>query len=116
MVLAEGMSVDRRARTLGLMVCALVACAAGAVYSPHAAAQPATLKPGSGDDFRAAYAGAADVAEGKKVAETSCARCHGTNGISVMKGVPHLAGQRAAYLHLELRAYQSGARDDKTMD
>jgi cytochrome c553 len=116
MVLAEGMSVNRRARTLGLMVCALVACATGAVYSPDAAAQPATVKPGSGDDFRAAYAGAADVAEGKRVAETSCARCHGANGISTMKGVPHLAGQRAAYLHLELRAYQSGARGDKTME
>jgi cytochrome c553 len=33
-----------------------------------------------------------------------------------MKGVPHLAGQRAPYLHLELRAYQSGARGDKAMD
>ncbi len=106
----------RRARTLELTVYALLACAASAVHLPDAAAQPASVKPGSGDDLRAAYASAADVTEGKRVAETSCARCHGTNGISTMKGVPHLAGQRAAYLHLELRAYQSGARGDKTMD
>lgn len=108
--------MQRSARILDLMACALVACAASAVHSPGASAQPASVKPGSGDDFRAAYASAADVAEGKRVAESSCARCHGTNGISVMKGVPHLAGQRAPYLHLELRAYQSGARGDKTMD
>jgi cytochrome c553 len=110
------MSMHRSARILDLMGCALVACAAGAVYSPSAPAQPATVQAGSGDDLRAAYAGAADVAEGKRVADTTCARCHGANGISTMKGVPHLAGQRAPYLHLELRAYQSGARGDKTMD
>jgi cytochrome c553 len=73
------------------------------------------VKPGSGDDLRAAYAGALEVAEGKRVAESACARCHGANGISTTKNVPHLAGQRPAYLYLELRAYQSGARDDKAM-
>jgi cytochrome c553 len=30
--------------------------------------------------------------------------------------VPHLAGQRPVYLHLELRAYQSGARGDNAMN
>jgi cytochrome c553 len=29
--------------------------------------------------------------------------------------VPHLAGQRAAYLHFELRAYKSGTRGDNAM-
>ncbi|MGB5079842.1 MAG: c-type cytochrome [Burkholderiales bacterium] len=108
--------MNRSARILDLAGCVLVACAAGASYSPGAAAQPATVQPGSGDDFRAVYAGAADIAEGKRVAETSCARCHGAGGISTVPGVPHLAGQRAAYLYLELRAYQSGARGDKTME
>ena len=95
---------------------ALIACATCLAYSPSAATQPAKVRPGSGDDLRAAYAGAADVAEGKRLAEGSCVRCHGANGISTTKGVPHLAGQRPAYLYLELRAYQSGARGDKTMD
>jgi cytochrome c553 len=44
-----------------------------------------------------------------------CAGCHGANGISSTKGVPNLAAQRPAYLYLELKAYQSGARGDTTM-
>src|SRR5271169_5678111 len=83
-------------------------------YGPQAAAQP-TVRPGVGDDLRAAYANAADVAEGKGVADASCAGCHGANGISSIKDVPNLAGQRPGYLYLELRAYQSGARGDSTM-
>lgn len=62
------------------------------------------------DELRAVYATAVEVAEGKRIAEASCARCHGANGISATKGVPHLAGQRAAYLDLQLRAYQHSAR------
>jgi cytochrome c553 len=83
---------------------------------PSGAAQPARVSPGSGDDLRAAYATAADVAEGKRLADTSCASCHGANGVSASKDVPHLAGQRPAYLYLELRAYQSGARGDGAMN
>ena len=78
-------------------------------------AAPARTKPPTSDDMRAAYAGALEVAEGKRVAEASCAQCHGMNGISTTKGVPHIAGQRAPYLHLELRAYKSGQRTDKGM-
>ena len=83
-------------------------------YPGGAAAQPARVTPG-GEDLRAAYANAADVADGKRVADSSCAKCHGTNGISVIKGVPHLAGQRPAYLYVELRAYRSGTRGDDAM-
>jgi len=108
--------MTRGSRILDLTVCALVACATSVTYSPGAEAQPTTIQPGSSDDFRAVYASTADVAEGKRVAETSCARCHGAGGISATAGVPHLAGQRAAYLFLELRAYQSGARGDKAME
>ncbi len=69
-----------------------------------------TIRPGAADDFRAAYVTSQDIAEGKRVADTSCTRCHGSIGISTAKRVPHLAGQRAVYLHLELQAYKSGAR------
>jgi cytochrome c553 len=55
------------------------------------------------------------VTEGKSLADSSCARCHGAKGVSTAKGVPHLAGQRPAYLHLELRAYQNALRGDKDM-
>jgi cytochrome c553 len=83
--------------------------------SPSAVAQAARIQPGASDDLRAAYANAADVAEGKRVAESTCAGCHGANGISGTKGVPNLAAQRPGYLYLELKAYQSGARPDGAM-
>ena len=83
--------------------------AALAAHAAGASAQAA--KGGAGDDeLRAVYATPVEVAEGKRIAEASCARCHGANGISATKGVPHLAGQRAAYLDLQLRAYQHSAR------
>ena len=72
----------------------------------QAAAQAPRVKPAPGEDLRAVYASSADIAEGKRVAESSCARCHGANGISTAKGTPHIAGQRAGYLYVQLRAYQ----------
>lgn len=53
---------------------------------------------------------AADAAAGKAKAEAVCAACHGANGISVSDTIPNLAGQRAAYLENQLKAFQSGAR------
>ncbi len=103
--------MSQGARTYLLVACALVAGAIGA----GAAAQATRAQTGTSDELRAAYANAADVAEGKRIAETTCAGCHGANGISSTKGVPHLAGQRPGYLYLELRAYQSGARGDSAM-
>jgi cytochrome c553 len=73
------------------------------------------VKPSPGDDLRPLFANAADIAEGKRVAESSCARCHGGRGVSATRGVPHIAGQRAAYLHLQLKAYQKGARPQSAM-
>jgi cytochrome c553 len=96
----------KRSRQAISIVFMLVAMAAG--YSSNAATQPSRVQPASADDLRAVYANAADVADGKRVAETSCSGCHGANGISTTADVPHLAGQRAAYLHFELRAYKSG--------
>jgi cytochrome c553 len=81
------------------------------------AAQPSSKgKPAETDDLRAVYATAADVAEGKRVTEGSCARCHGTDGISTAKGVPNVAGQRPAYLYAKLKAYQAGTRGDHGME
>ena len=87
----------------------LAGAAAIAAHSPGAAAQAA---PGStGDDaLRAVYATSVEVAEGKRIAAASCARCHGANGVSSTREVPHLAGQRAAYLDLQLQAYRQSAR------
>lgn len=80
---------------------------------PEAAAQPATAQ--LGDDLSVVFANSADIAEGKGLAESACVSCHGANGVSTAPGVPHLAGQRSPYLHLVLKAYQSGARPGSTM-
>jgi len=79
------------------------------------AASTVTISPTSTSDLRAAYATAQDVAEGKRVAESSCARCHGMNGIGTAKDVPHIAGQRPVYLHFELRVYKNGGRGSSPM-
>jgi len=91
------------------LISAMLAAAAIAAHSPGAAAQAAPGSPGD-DALRAVYATSVEVAEGKRIAEASCARCHGANGISSTKDVPHLAGQRAAYLDLQLQAYRQSAR------
>ena len=104
-----------RAQILLLAVLALAVGATTMRYSPESGAQPATVKPGSGDDLRTVYATPQDVAEGKRVAEASCVGCHGANGVSATKGVPHLAGQRPVYFYLELKAYKSGARSAEAM-
>jgi len=97
---------------------ALSAACAGlalAGYVAQAAGQTVTITPQKGDDFRAVYAGAADIAEGKSVAEGSCAACHGVSGRSSTPGIPHIAGQRAAYVYLELNAYKTGRRSNEAM-
>ena len=95
-----------------------VLCLAGAAIVlswPATAAEPANAAAGRAADLRAVTATPADIAEGRKVAET-CARCHGANGTSTIKDVPHIAGQRPAYLYNKLRAYQTGARPDPMME
>ncbi|MDH3288750.1 MAG: c-type cytochrome [Betaproteobacteria bacterium] len=92
-----------------------LAVAAALIWCAGAAAQGGTTPTGEAVDLRAVFANAADIAEGRRVAQT-CARCHGENGIGTTKDVPHVAGQRPAYLFNKLRAYQTGARRDPIME
>ncbi len=94
---------------------ALIAAAAIAATLPAGAAPTVTVSPGTSDDMRAAVASTQDIAEGRKVAEASCARCHGMSGIVAAKGVPHIAGQRPAYVYHELKDYQAGGRGENAM-
>jgi cytochrome c553 len=98
------------------MTCGFIACVAIAGFAASAAAQNAASGTGNVNDLRPLSADAGDIAEGKRLADSSCTGCHGANGISASPGVPHLAGQRPAYLYLELRAYQSGVRGDSAMN
>jgi len=86
-----------------------------AAYVSLAAGQVTTITPQKGDDFRAVYAGTEDVAQGKAVAEQSCVACHGLLGQSTIPGIPHIAGQRAAYFLRELNAYRRGERHNEAM-
>lgn len=101
------------ARAVGILGFALIAIFA--VGPTSVDAQAARHQAGKDDDLRAAYATAADVADGKRIAETTCVGCHGPNGVSSIKAIPNLAGQRPVYLHLELKAYRSGARGTNEM-
>ncbi|MBX3702731.1 MAG: c-type cytochrome [Steroidobacteraceae bacterium] len=90
------------------------ACLAGVAWVAGSASAQ-VVKAEAGDDFRAVYATPQEISQGKRIADSSCARCHGPNGISTARGVPHLAGQRAVYLHRELLAYKKGERGKNMM-
>jgi cytochrome c553 len=62
------------------------------------------------DAFRPLGANAEDAREGRELADSACAKCHGADGSSVTSGVPNLAGQRPSYVYSRLKAYQLGDR------
>jgi cytochrome c553 len=57
---------------------------------------------------------AADRQAGRAKAAT-CALCHGQNGISTVPDAPHLAGQPALYVEVQLRNYRGGTRRHEVM-
>lgn len=63
----------------------------------------------------ASHAFAADREAGKSKAEV-CAACHGMNGVSVSADIPNLAGQKAKYLSLQLKAFKGGKRKNALMN
>lgn len=58
---------------------------------------------------------AADINAGKASA-AACQGCHGVNGVSTSPSWPILAGQSAAYLETQLKAFKSGARSNPSMN
>jgi len=86
---------------------------AGMLIAPGLHAQKATAK--ISEDLRPIYATTQDVAQGKRLADSQCARCHGPAGVSSAEGVPNLAAQRPVYLFREMRAYQGGVREVQLM-
>ena len=90
------------------LFCLVLAAGAAPAY-----AQPA--KPAASPELRPVYATVPDIVEGRRLAEVSCARCHGATGVSTAPGVPHIAAQRSPYLYLQLRAYLQGARPQSAM-
>lgn len=56
---------------------------------------------------------AADPAE---IVQTTCARCHGSDGIAAAPATPHLNGQLPAYLDDTMQKFQSGRRQTTVAD
>jgi cytochrome c553 len=106
--------MKRSARTVFPATCAFVVSAAILGHCSTASAQLTTAKPG--DELRPLYVTSDDIADGKRLAQSSCAACHGGSGISSTENVPHLAGQRSPYLYLELKGYQAGLRTSGPMN
>ena len=57
---------------------------------------------------------AGDAAAGKTKAVV-CSACHGIDGNSINPLWPNLAGQHAAYLAKQMKAFRSGERKDPVM-
>jgi cytochrome c553 len=55
------------------------------------------------------------LTQGEILAATTCAGCHGLDGIGTDENRPHLAGQRTIYLYREILAYKNGDRVDESM-
>ena len=62
----------------------------------------------------AAFASSGDASVGKKKS-TTCAACHGAEGVSPSPEFPNLAGQYADYLETALKHYQNGKRKNPIM-
>ena len=58
---------------------------------------------------------AAGNAEAGKAKSTTCAACHGFDGVSSVPSFPKLAGQNRDYLYHSLKAYKSGKRKNPIM-
>jgi len=58
---------------------------------------------------------AADSIEAGAAKAAVCGGCHGPNGISVNPLWPNLAGQHAAYLEKQMKAFRDGNRVEPTM-
>ena len=55
-----------------------------------------------------------DIDAGRELS-TQCSACHGTYGLSSSEQFPNIAGQKESYLRTQLEKFQSGQRDDLTM-
>jgi cytochrome c553 len=53
--------------------------------------------------------------EAGKAKSTTCAACHGADGVSTTPGFPTLAGQHRDYLYHSLKDYKSGKRKNPIM-
>ncbi|MCR0983415.1 c-type cytochrome [Roseomonas populi] len=53
---------------------------------------------------------------GRRLAAGVCSSCHGQDGIATLPEAPNLAGQNAAYVAAQLRAYRARERENEQMN
>jgi cytochrome c553 len=58
---------------------------------------------------------AQDAKAGRAKAESTCAVCHGLDGLAKIPEAPNLAGQNQNYLVEQLTAFKSGERKNEMM-
>ncbi len=58
----------------------------------------------------------AGAPEGRNLALEKCQACHGKDGLAIIPEAPHLAGQSAKYLRIQLFAFKKGLRSHEMMD
>jgi cytochrome c553 len=113
--MTEMITMTKSARIPDRLALPLLAGAVLILVAAAAFAQQAKPAAGGSADLRPIFATVPDIIEGKRLAEVSCMRCHGANGISTTAGVPHIAAQRPPYIYLQLRAYLQGSRPQSAM-
>ena len=99
-----------QATARALTITAVLFCSASAW-----AQAPATTGPLTAAERAALFPARSMIEKGRAIAESSCARCHGMDGISTDEQRPKLAGQRTVYLYRVIQAYQNGQRVDDSM-
>jgi len=93
-----------------LMIATVLLCSANAWAQTSATTQPL-----SAAERAALFPARNMIEQGRAIAESSCSRCHGMDGISADEQRPNLAGQRTVYLYRVIQAYQNGQRIDDSM-
>lgn len=92
------------------MTIAALALSAGCLEEESKSNAPAAVEKQSAIEV----ATISDLESGGTVAAW-CGDCHGPTGVSTTSHIPHLAGQRMAYVVNELKAYKEGNRDNPAM-
>lgn len=104
------------AQNEGYLIEALDAYRSGARANPMMGPMAKTLSDADVRNLAAYYSEASCKREaGAQTAASSCAACHGANGVSTNPLWPNLAGQSEAYLLGALQAYRGGERKNAVM-
>ncbi|MFC4527473.1 cytochrome c4 [Dyella halodurans] len=100
-------------RTPLLWVCLLMSTVVLDVAAEAPAASTSAAPP-SVQDLRRMHPISGDAKAG--AAKTAvCLACHGPQGVAIAPNFPHLAGQSASYLYVQLKEFHDGQRKDPVM-